>query len=249
MALTIHALSVGRVFDLGKPSFLYLRGWAERIDVPNIMFVITGGESPIVVDTGGDPDRSRDVHRLRMERDPQEHPAEAARSVGVDPRDVRWVVNTHLHWDHSSNNHLFPNAQVVVQRVELEFARRPVTWHQRNFEALPGMTPSWEDEATRFRVVDGETELAPGVTLVPLPGHTPGSQGVLVETAGATYLLAGDCVYLYENWEGDETWRHIPAGIYTDLEEYQRSFDRIDALDCEVVPSHDWRVIDRGVFE
>lgn len=248
MALSIHAMSVGRVFDLGRPSFLYLRGWGERIDVPQIMFVITGGSSPIVVDTGGDPDRSRDLHKIRMERSPQEHPVAALRSVGAEPEDVEWVVNTHLHWDHSSNNHLFPRARVVVQKDELEFARNPVSWHQRNFEATPGLTPSWDHPETEFVTVEGDHELAPGVTLVALPGHTPGSQGVLVECESKTYLIAGDCVYLYENWSGDDVWDHIPAGIYTDLAAYENSFRRIEQWDCEVIPGHDPQVIERRTF-
>lgn len=246
--LTIRALCVGRVFGLPKPSFTYLRGWGDTMDLPLIMFVIEGGDAPIVVDTGADLSRAWDTHRIKMEQTVDEQPEVALRAAGIDPDDVRLVVNTHLHWDHSSNNHLFPNADVVVQQLELDFARRPVPWHCRQFEALPDLTAAWQRAEDKMVTVKGDTELAPGVTLIALPGHTPGSQGVLVEGAKTRYLIAGDCIYLYDNWEGDAEVDHIPVGLFTDLVEYEQSLRRIEELDCEVIPSHDFRVVERSIF-
>lgn len=248
MSLSIRALSVGRVYGLPKTSFTYLRGWGETLDLPLIMFVIEGGEHPIVVDTGADVDRAWDVHRIRMEQSEAEKPDAALRSIGVDPADVRIVVNTHLHWDHSSNNHLFPHARVVVQQRELDFARCPVPWHRVQFEALPDLPAAWQRAQSQLAPIDGDTELAPGVTAVTLPGHTPGSQGGLVDTDGGRYLIAGDCIYLYENWHGDDQVDHVPVGLFTDLVAYDASLRKIETLDCEVIPSHDFRVVDRQTF-
>lgn len=248
MTLTVTAVSVGRVFGLHKPSLTYLRGWGETLDIPLIMFVIQGGETPVVVDTGADLSRAWDHHRIRMEQSPEERPDAAVRALGIDPDEVGLVVNTHLHWDHCSNNHLFPNARIAVQQREIAFARNPVVWHRRQFEDLLGVTASWLRAEERIDPIDGDTELAPGLSVVSLPGHTPGSQGVVVEAETNRYLIAGDCVDLYENWEGDAEAVRIPSGFFTDLVAYEQSLRRIERLDCEVIPSHDPLVVERRVF-
>jgi N-acyl homoserine lactone hydrolase len=250
MTLSITALSVGRVFGLQRPSFTYLRGWGETLDIPLIMYVIEGGaDGPVVVDTGADLDRSMRYHRMRMEQTDDERPDVAVQSLGIDPADVRTIVNTHLHWDHSSNNHLFPSARVIVQQRELDFARAPVSSLRRQFEVLEDLEPAWMRGQEQLTPIEGDVELAPGITVISLPGHTPGSQGVLVDAGSTRYLIAGDCVYLYENWEGDAEVAHIPAGIFTDLVAFEDSFRRIEALECEVIPSHDPLVVERRVFE
>lgn len=84
--------------------------------------------------------------------------------------------------------------------------------------------------------------------MVALPGHTPGSQGVVVEAATKRYLLAGDCIDLYENWAGDDEAEHIPSGFFTDIVAYEHSLKRIEELGCEVIPSHDPLVVQRREF-
>ncbi|WP_018637715.1 N-acyl homoserine lactonase family protein [Parafrankia elaeagni] len=248
MSLTIRALCVGRAYGLPKPSFTYMCNWGAKQDLPLIMFVIEGGEFPVVVDTGADPSRAEEYHGLVLEQTPDERPDTSLRNIGIDPDDVRLVVNTHLHWDHSSNNHLFPNAEVVVQQRELDFAKNPVTWHRRQFEALPGLEAAWRRAEHQISPVHGDVTLAPGVSTVSLPGHTPGSQGVLVEAGSQSYLIGGDTVYLYENWDGDAEGQPIPVGLYTDLVAYETSIKKIQGLPCEVIPSHDFRVLERGRF-
>ena len=93
--------------------------------------------------------------------------------IGLDPREVDIVVNTHLHHDHCSNNDLFPNAVLMVHAEE-----------------RPG---------SGYRKVDGNTEICPGVRLVHTPGHTPGSMSVFVE-AGLRYAIAGDALPTNENY-------------------------------------------------
>lgn len=248
MSLSITALPVGRVFGLHKPSLTYLRGWGETLDIPLIMFVIQGGGAPVVVDTGADVDRAWEHHGIRMEQSAEERPEAALRAIGVDPAEVGVVVNTHLHWDHSSGNHLFPNARIVVQQREIDYATNPVPWHRKQFEAQSELTAAWRRAEDRIDAIDGDADISPGVSVVTLPGHTPGSQGVVVAAGTTRYLLAGDCIDLYENWAGDSQDDHIPSGFFTDIVAYDDSLRRIEKLGCEVIPSHDPLVVERREF-
>src|SRR5215212_6549443 len=93
------------------------------------------------------------------------------------------VVNTHLHADHCGGNHLFAGRPIYVQRRELEDARSEDDY----------TIPEWvEATGVRYVPVDGELELLPGLRLVPAPGHTRGTQVVVVETGGRPVVVGGD---------------------------------------------------------
>ena len=136
----------------------------------------------------------------------------------------------------------------MVQKAEIEYAVDPLEPNLKAFERLPGLTPAWMRALDRIETVTGDAELMPGLSVVHLPGHTPGSQGVLVQGEETSYLLAGDCVDVHHNWEGDASLSHIPSGSFTNLHHYMDSFARIERLGCEVVPSHDPAVVEKGTF-
>lgn len=105
--------------------------------------------------------------------------------VGLTPADIDTVVLSHAHWDTASNADLFPNAAIVVHECELAYADRPA--------ANDWATPPYIGRALRklrLKSVGGECDIAPGVRVVELPGHTPGSIGLLL----GRELLAGDAV-------------------------------------------------------
>jgi N-acyl homoserine lactone hydrolase len=249
MTLTIRVLPAGVIRNFPQAAITYHRGWTEVLDVPQMFFAILGGERPVLVDSGTPPqDFVREHHGYDFERGPELEPAKVLAEAGVDPADIGVVIFTHLHWDHCGNTELFPNAQFYVQRSELHYAIDPAEPHRAAFERTDRINPPWLPALSRFVTLDGEFEVAPGITIVPLPGHTPGSQGVLVETAEDRYLLAGDCIDTRRNWEGDGNLRHIPSGSYTDMLAYMDSFRRIERLGATVVPSHDPEVLTIGEF-
>jgi N-acyl homoserine lactone hydrolase len=242
--LRIQALPAGILRNFPVAAVQYQRGWGEFHDVPQIMFVITGGDHPIIVDSGTpDPEFVREHHGYDFHRTPDEDPLTTLRSVGVDPEDVRLVVNTHLHWDHCGNNHLFPNARFVVQKPELLYAVDPVAPTRTAFENTDRISPPWASVLNRFSTVVGDVEIAPGVEVIALPGHTPGSQGVLVTSGSDRFLLAGDTCDAQINWEGDDRLEHIPSGSFTNLIDYMDSFAKMDTLHAQVIPSHDPQVL------
>jgi glyoxylase-like metal-dependent hydrolase (beta-lactamase superfamily II) len=121
------------------------------------------------------------------------------------PRDVKWVINTHLHFDHAGGNTTmdpdlendprrrvrptFPNATYVVQRGELEFARHTnertrASYLPHNFEPVAA--------ANRWRLLDGNVEVLPGISVRLTPGHVPFHQVVLLRNRGETAVFVGD---------------------------------------------------------
>jgi N-acyl homoserine lactone hydrolase len=249
MGLTITPLLVGVLEGMPKAAITYAHGWDEKHDSAMLVFLIEGGDHPVVVDTGTlDPQWTKEHHGYTLRRTPELEPGTVLSDAGVEVGDVRHVVNTHLHWDHCSNNALFTEASFFVQRSELAYAVDPLPIHRAAFEKKRGIKPPWLEVWDRIETVDGDAEILPGTSLVSLPGHTPGSQGVLVETDAGRYLLAGDMVDTYENWAGTDQIEHIPSGVHTDLFQYFDSFKKIEGLDCEVIPSHDSAVLERGPF-
>jgi len=110
-------------------------------------------------------------------------------AIGVRPEAVDTLVATHLDPDHAGLTDAFPNAEIVIQRAQLEAARAEV--HPRF-----AMTRArWDAPNLRYRLLDGDTELVPGVTLIETSGHVPGHQSVLVRLPQTgPVLLAIDAV-------------------------------------------------------
>jgi N-acyl homoserine lactone hydrolase len=248
LCVGMNAGSIGAGGD--RQSRLHQDGPSEGSYVgAMLMFLITGGSRVVLVDTGPRHEAwTREHHGMLVERPPELRPEKVLGRHGMEPADIDTVINTHLHWDHCSNNALFSRATFYAQRDELLYACDPLPIHRRAYEKAPGLTPGWLDVWGRLELVDGDAEVAPGISVVKLPGHSPGSQGVLVEVEGMSYLLAGDTVNTYADWEGNETLRHIPPAVHTSLVDCFDSFDRIDRLGCEVVPSHDISLVSHGSF-
>ena len=122
---------------------------------------------------------------------------DALAELSFAPGDVRWVIDTHLHFDHAGGNTVrdeagairptFPAATYVVQKRELDFARHTnertaASYLRHNFDPIT------------FTLIDGETEVLPGLRCLPTPGHVPYHQSVLVESGGERACFLADLV-------------------------------------------------------
>jgi N-acyl homoserine lactone hydrolase len=248
--LRIIPVSTGRFLEGEKSNFTYGIDQGVKIQFAALMWFIEGAKKKILVDTGAsDPEWAAKYHHP-LKREPHEDPVRAIKNLGLEPSDIDIVVNTHLHWDHCFNNHLFPNAQILVQAEELRCAIAPSPTQWLFYESqLIRMTPPWLRALNRTEGIDGEKQIEKGVTLVPLPGHTPGSQGVLVELKGGRCLIAGDNCPLFENWEGNKQVDHIPPGIHVNLIDCYNSFKKMETLTDMVLPGHDLKVFEKEVYE
>ena len=138
---------------------------------------------PDLVDTGVGPAGSWD----EVEFEHEEGLPAALEAAGAPPPEVDLVFLTHLHIDHVGWNTdregrlVFPKARYVAHRDGIAFARESGRAHTKR-TVLP----------VPFEEVEGESELAPGITAFPLPGHYPGHMGLRVESGGETALLIAD---------------------------------------------------------
>lgn len=239
--LRIRVINTGIVRNIPDASVNYQGSFEKKVDNIYPMFLIEGGEQRVLVDTGnGDPEWILKYHKNRLERTPEEEPIEALRKAGVSLDDIPIVINTHLHYDHCFNNYLFKKAKILVQRKELAYAISPAATQNVVYEiGLEGVTPPWLKNLNNIVAVEGETEVIPGVRLIPLPGHTPGLQGVLVDTEKGKYLLAGDLVYFYRSLRCNNLVKDIVPTHHIDVEACLASLAYTQKIADVVLPSHD----------
>lgn len=212
-----------------------------EIGMDYYFWVIRNAERAILVDTGFAVDvgvrRGRTVHV---------DPREMFGPLGVDPAAAPTVVITHAHYDHLGNLSAFRDSRVIIARAELEFWRGPLA-ARGEFAALSESDEIaallTADREGRVVAVDGETEIAPGVRVIPVGGHTPGQLMVLVETHTGPVLLASDVVHYDEELETD-----VPFAFLSDLPELYRAFDVVRAAragGATVLAGHEPGILDR----
>ena len=194
-----------KVLDLGDieldTSFLVLAlepGQAQQ--VPTLGFLITGGEAPIVVDTGfSDPSIMGNLGMTGWWRDEQGMEKQLAKH-GLEMKDVRYVLHTHLHIDHAGYDDKFPmdGTTVVINRRELEYSVSGLMGEQYPAPYIKHLVDRLHHSGALrlldLEVVDHE-EIIPGVRCVAAGGHTEGSMNILVDTDEGVACICGDVIY------------------------------------------------------
>lgn len=234
---TIAAVDTG-TSSLDKSMLTYCYGAGEIAVIPRIMWVLRG-PTVVVVDTSVPTGaRASEFIGEELSRTKDQEPANALSLAGVDPRDVETILLTHLHWDHAGNNDLFPEARVLVQRDELRYAIAPGPFFRKAFlapESGWGVPPYL---GPRIATIEGATEIHPGLRVIPVPGHTPGSQAIAVDTEHGTFCIGGDAIMTYDNIE-----RNLPPGFHVNVDDAVSSLDRMRAESDHLLPSHDYGVL------
>ena len=205
------------------------------------VWVIRGGGRTIAVDTGFDA--AQGAARDRALVLPT---AEGLAALDVVPGDVGDVVVTHMHWDHAGNHALYPAARYHLQEAEMRFCTGPCMGHlaiRRPY--APGDVAAMVHRLYADQVVfhDGDAEIAPGVTLHLIGGHSRGLQVVRVHTARGWVVLASDAAHYQANLD-----HAAPFPIVDRVSDMLDGFARLRALaasDDHVVPGHDPLVLRR----
>ncbi|HEU5035575.1 MAG TPA: N-acyl homoserine lactonase family protein [Nocardioides sp.] len=237
----VYAIRLGTVDRAARDNFLRGAGRDGTMRLDFDMWVIRRGDIAVVVDTG-----FSEYSGARRGRVMDRRPAEAVRSLGIDPDAVSYVVLSHLHYDHAGNVADFPTAEVCVQERELGYAfggsmRHPSLNHFFEVEDLADLVRRLHDG--RVAVLNGVHRLADGLELHLVGGHTRGLQVVRVRTARGWVVLASDALHYYENFELRDPFPGI-----VDLGEMLDGYDRIAALadsPQHIVPGHDPLVMER----
>jgi glyoxylase-like metal-dependent hydrolase (beta-lactamase superfamily II) len=233
---------------------------SSQTNIPNsdfissyLTYLIRGEDTDIFVDAGpGDREWVKKYHNYTQltPKDPEENIREGLAAHGLKPEDIKTLIITHLHWDHTHNLNLFPNARFYVQQKEIEFSLDPIPSQYVYYESLQGgyPGPQWMKYATQLEIIDGDYELCDGIKLVTIPGHTPGFQGVLINTTGGRYLIASDTVGTYANWENREYGLPKPSHITSSLIDYYASIRKMLSITNYILPGHDKRVLEHPVY-
>lgn len=204
-------------------------------------WVVRDGAATVLVDTGS----HRDALARRPAIEVLVTPVDAVRQLGIDPADVSRVVATHFHFDHIGNVSAYPNARITFQRRELEFwtdvyGTRPPQAFSAEADEIATLTSAMAEG--RVDVVDGDAEVADGISVRLVGGHCPGQ--VLTVVAGPRpVVLASDAIHMYEEMDRD-----MPYELFTDLVQLYRTYAELRHLRdtrAVVVAGHDPQVMTR----
>lgn len=215
---------------------------ARKTDIAMMVWLVRGGGRNVLVDSGFYRDQFFKSWKVRD----FVRPDEVVQRAGVKAEEITDVVLTHVHWDHADGADLFPKARIWIQKDEYAYYTGPA-WQAGGKHG--GVDPDdlvallRANTADRLRLVDGESEILPGIRVHVGGRHTWASQYVSVSTKKGTVVIASDNLYLYENLD-----KHLPIAQTFDEESNLRAQDRMKQLAPDprlIVPGHDPAVMTR----
>jgi len=226
---TIYPLRLGTI-TRPVSNMLYGADDHSLFEFPVNAYYMESDEHKILVDSG--PSYPNPERWQPHTRTPQEELTAQLDAIGVKPSDIDIVIFTHLHWDHAANNDKFPQARFIAQKAEVDLVKKAYA----NNETVKGYEVEFSG-LYEYESLDGDTEVVPGVTAISAPGHSIGSQVLIVETAGGKYLITGDTVPRYGNWTAEPK---IPNGSYDYFEPMVKSYEKLANLGIDrILPGHE----------
>ena len=248
--MKMHALSAGRL-RMNRRIFYPDAAREEKVDLPVSCFLLRHKQGNVLFDTGCNPATATDAEacwgglaKLMVPiSGPEDNVLSALACTGITPAQIDIVVCSHLHPDHCGCNGAFPNATIICHRLELEAAKAPDA-------AKSGYIASEWDQGGPIETIDGERDLFGDgkITLLPMPGHTPGMicAAVTLDHAGP-FLLASDAVSvgasLARDYAPRNTWN--AEALLASMAEIRR----LQAAGATVLFGHDdaqWATLRKG---
>jgi len=237
----VFAVRMGTVERNARDNFLAGDGHDGPMPLDFYIWVLRHDDHLVVVDTAFSEHSSR-----RRNRTLEVTPEQAVSALGHDPRTVDDLIITHLHYDHAGGLQCFPQAPIHLQDREMAFATGRQMCHPQLshfFEVEDVVRMVREVFAGRARFHDDCADLAPGLSVHRIGGHTDGLQVVRVHTRRGWLVLASDAAHYYENLESDNPF---PAIFHVgDMLEGYATIKELAASAEHIIPGHDPAVRER----
>jgi glyoxylase-like metal-dependent hydrolase (beta-lactamase superfamily II) len=226
-------------------NFIFPDDHAAPMPIDYFLWAIrpTGGAAgrTIVIDTGFD-----EPSAIRRGRTWVRSPLDALRGIGIDPSEVRDVAVSHMHWDHAGNFTGFPKARFHLQEAEMAYCTGRCMCHEpllRPFDVEQVTQAVRHVFAERVRFHAGTAEIAPGVTVHLVGGHSGGLQVLRVPTERGWVVLASDAAHFWANIRGRN-----PFPLLHNLERMIEGWVTCEQLadgPDHIIPGHDPLVLRR----
>lgn len=220
----------------------FLGGDPHDVPMPLDYFVwaIIGAKRTFILDTGFDASAAR--QRKRQLLNPVN---EGLRAIGIEPDVVQDVIISHMHYDHAGNEGMFPNARFHLQDLEMQFATgrcmcHPVLRHTFEISDVMAMVRRVFEDRVVFH--DGVDEIAPGLIVHHIGGHSKGLQSVRVRTRRGWVVLASDAAHFYAHFHERRVFP-VLHNVEEVLEGY-RTLEALASSPQHIVPGHDPRVLE-----
>jgi glyoxylase-like metal-dependent hydrolase (beta-lactamase superfamily II) len=231
MSVQLYAMTCGWIT---MPLGLALEGEEGTIRVPVPCFLIDHPEGKVLFDSGlhtrtqteADAYLGPMASLFQIDFKPGEEVAGRLEQLEIEVGEIRYLISSHLHFDHAGGNAQIPDACVVIQRREWEAG------HDPEMIRAGGYNPADYDLGHEVMQIDGEYDLLGdgSVVCIPTYGHTAGHQSVQVQLARGKVLLAGDACYLRRTLEQ----LHLAAVLY-DREQEIQTLEKLRALESKGV--------------
>jgi len=240
MSLSVYPLALGDL-QLDHSFVVWQTNCGTQIWSPTTAWLILGAEKPILVDSSfRDVAEAKQLQGLVCRRSPEQTLEAQLEKHGLTPADIGLLVHTHVHMDHAGQDYLMPNARILVQRKELQNAAAPDMYPRPFYDRL-NVARLIDELGARVDILDGDTEIVPGVRAVVQPGHTPAHQILYVDTPSGTTIIAGDAVMNVEF----NVKQLIPPGFLDNMADVMDGLRRIKRDGVHILPTHDAEVFAR----